>query len=204
MRFRSTRSRLILALTASTLAAMLTTTTPAAAAPAGQHATRLSGTTAVTTAPGIAATLLRAGVLPLPVPPTGFAVGYRHGLTVTYGIRITGGNPDLAGPSGDILHSGGIYFTSLRKHLEIGRFDIDLAAGKIYATEINFAPGRIAVLDLDLSKLNVGSHNGATVLSGIGLRLDAAAAGALNATFGLALPTDGSLTFGTAVVTLRT
>ena len=112
-------------------------------------------------------------------------------------------NPDLAGPSGDILHSGGIYFTSLSKHLEIGRFDIDLAAGKIYATEINFKPGRIAVLDLDLSKLTVGSRNGATVLSGIILRLDPAAAGALNATVGLALPTNGSLTFGTAVVTLR-
>ena len=204
MHFRSARPRLILALTGALLAALVATATPAVAASAPQQAARLSGTTAVTTAPGIASTLLRAGVLPLPVPPTGFAIGYRHGLTVTYGFRITGGNPDLSGPSGDILHSGGIYFTSLHKHLEIGRFDIDLAAGKIYATEINFAPGRIAVLDLDLSKLHVGSRNGATVLSGIGLRLDAAAAGALNATFGLALPTNGSLSFGTAVVTLRT
>lgn len=201
MRIRSTR--LTLALTGSVLAAMLATTAPAVAASAPQHTDRLSGTTAVTTAPGIAATLLRAGVLPLPVPPTKFAIGYRLGLTVTYGFRITGGNPDLAGPSGDIQHSGGIYFTSRRKHLEIGRFDIDLAAGKICATEINFKPGRIPVLDLNLSKLTVSSRNGATVLSGIGLRLDPAAAGALNATFGLALPTNGSLTFGTAVVTLR-
>ena len=60
------------------------------------------------------------------------------------------------------------------------------------------------MLDLDLSKLTVGSRNGSTVLSGIALRLDPAAAGALNATFGLALPTNGSLTFGTAAITLRT
>ena len=36
--------------------------------------------------------------------------------------------------------------------------------------------GRIPVLDLDLSKLTVGSRNGSTVLSGIGLSLDPAAA----------------------------
>ena len=58
------------------------------------------------------------------------------------------------------------------------------------------------MLDLDLSKLTV-SHSGRdTVLSGIVAKLDPAAAGALNSTFGIALPTDGSLTFGTARVRL--
>lgn len=153
---------------------------------------------------GIAGTLIGAGVIPLPVPGTSFRLGYNRGLDVTYGFRIVGGNPDLAGPSGDILHSGGIYFTSLRgKHLEIGKFDIDLSAGKIFATEVNFARARSAVLDLGLKNLKVTKKGNSTVLSGITLKLDPAAAGALNSTFGIKLPTDGSLTFGSAVITLR-
>ena len=41
------------------------------------------------------------------------------------------------------------------------------------------------------------------MLSGITLRLDPVAARALNATFGLKLPTDGSLTFGHAQVAIN-
>lgn len=93
---------------------------------------------------------------------------------------------------------------SFRGKLEIGKFDIDLAAGKIFATQVNFEKARIAVLDLDLSGLKVTTRHGATVLSGIIVKLDPAAADALNATFGLSLPNDGSLVFGSATVTLRT
>ena len=200
MRLRSTG--IVLALMSSVLALVVSTAGPAAATPA--HTTSLSGTTSVTTAPGIAGTLIGAGVIPLPVPGTSFSAGYHRGLQVTYGFRITGGNPDLAGPSGDILHSGGIYFTSLRgKHLEIGKFDIDLAAGKIFATQVNFAKTRIPVLDLGLANLKVTTKGKTTTLAGVSLKLDPAAAGALNATFGIKLPADGSLTFGSAVVTLR-
>lgn len=205
MRLRSTG--IVLALMSSVVALVVTTAGSASAGPVTSGITRavtLAGTTSVTTAPGIAGTLIGAGVIPLPVPGTSFRPGYTRGLNVTYGFHITGGNPDLAGPAGDILHSGGIYFTSLRgKHLEIGKFDIDLAVGKIFATEVNFASARIPVLDLVLTNLKVTSSPRSTVLSGISLRLDPAAAGALNATFGIHLPTDGSLTFGSAVVSLR-
>ena len=177
--------------------------------PASKHSahsassTRLHGLTTVTTAPGIAKALLGAGVAPLPVKPgTKFKVARVHPLKVSYGFPVTGGNPDLTGPSGDIFHSGGITFRSRTAKLEIGKFDIDLAAGKVFATEINHAPGRIAVLDLDLSGLQVKTTATRTVLTGITVRLDSAAAGALNATFGLALPTDGSLVFGTARVAI--
>jgi hypothetical protein len=168
------------------------------------HHKSLSGTTSVTTAPGIAKTLLGAGIVPLPVlPRTRFGVAKFAPLEVRYGFPITGGNPDLTGPSGDINHAGGISFVSRKAHLEIGKFDIDLAAGKIFATEVNHASARIAVLDLDLSGLKVATKGGCTTLSGISLKLDPAAAGALNATFGIALPTDGSLVFGSAVVQLH-
>lgn len=197
--------RLLIAVTTALSAMLALTAAPAVATPARASAgSGLSGATAVTTAPGIATTLIRAGVLPLPVVPgTGFRLGYSDGLTATYRFPITGGNPDLAAGTGDILHSGGINFVSRRSRLEIGRFDIDLAAGKVFATQVNYAPARLPVLDLDLSGLTVASRDGATVLSGITVRLDGVAAGALNSTFGLGLPTDGSLVFGSATVTLR-
>lgn len=202
MRLQRFKARLVLAISGLLVLGAFATATPASATPSRTAAT-LRGTTAVTTAPGIAAALLKGGVVPLPTPGTGFGLGLFGGLNVTYRFPITGGNPNLAGPSGDILHSGGIDFVARGKQLEIGRFDIDLAAGKIYADEVNFAAGRIPVLDLDLSGLKVSTPAGSTVLSGISVKLDPAAAGALNSTFGLALPTDGSLVFGSAVVTLR-
>ncbi len=162
----------------------------------------LSGTTAVTTAPGIAGTLVKSGVIPLPVPPASVRLGYDHGINLTYGFPITGGNPDLDHGTGHILHAGGVNFLGLRGgKLEIGKFDIDLAAGKVFAREVNFEANRIPVFDLDLSKLQVTTRHGTTVLSGIGLDLDPVAADALNTTFGLGLPDDGSLLFGTARVT---
>jgi hypothetical protein len=203
------RIRRLFIATGATLACLLaglTVAGPATATNRHHHhpsASGLHGVTRVDTAQGIAGTLLRAGILPLPVRPTCFGVHLRDGLVVSYGFPITGGNPDLSGPSGHILHSGGINFVSARAHLEIGKFDISLADGKIYATEVNHAAARIPVLDLDLSALSVTARHGATVLSDIGLRLDPAAAQALNATFGIALPTDGSLVFGHAQVTLR-
>jgi hypothetical protein len=197
---------MLLSALACAAAAGLALASPASASTAArpQGHSALSGTTAVTTAPGIAQALLSKGILPLPAPPAGFAVRYAGGLAVTYSFPVTGGHPSLSPLGGDIYHAGGINFASLTgKHLEIGKFDISLAAGTIYADQVNYAPGRIAVLDLGLSGLKVTHRGSATVLSGITLRLDPAAANALDATFGLSLPTDGSLVFGTAVVTLR-
>ncbi len=201
MRLHTITARLVLPLSGLLLVGAIATAVPASATVTGKPALR--GSTSVTTAPGIATALLRGGVLPLPTRGTGFSIGLRGGVNVTYRFAITGGNPNLAAPSGDILHSGGIDFVGRGRHLEIGRFDIDLAAGKIYADQVNYAAGRIAVLDLDLSHLKVTRPHGSTVLSGISVKLDPAAAGALNGTFGLALPADGSLVFGSAVVRLN-
>ena len=70
---------------------------------------------------------------------------------------------------------------------------------------MNCKPAKITVLDLDLTGLKVGTGRcGSTVLSGITATLDGAAAGALNATFKLALPTDGSRQFfGMSKVVLK-
>ena len=204
MKLRTTRTAVFVTAVTAAVAATLAAAPAATAAPSAPTTSALRGTTEVTTAPGIATTLIGRGILPLPVPSTSFRVGYSGGINVTYGFPVTGGNPDLSGPSGDILHSGGINFVSLRgKRLEIAKFDIDLAAGKIFATQVNGASARVPVLDLDLSRLRVSQSRGTTVLSGITLHLDRAAATALNSTFGTGLPTDGSLVFGTGKVTLR-
>lgn len=199
--------------TIATAAAMTVALAPVAQArnaphwnPHSSHSTSSSlGTTTVTTGRGIAATLLKAGIAPLPLlPRTGFGVSFRHGLQVSYKFPITQSTANLATASGDILHTGGIVFASRKASLEIGKFDIDLAAGKVFARQVNYAPGKVAVLDLDLSGLKVTTGaKGSTVLSGIIVRLDAEAAGAINATFGTALPADGSLVFGTAKVELK-
>lgn len=212
-RFRRTHlqpraKRITRAVTAALAGAALTLTAlvaaPAAGAAKAPAVTRPIGFTAVTTAPGIASTLIKAGVLPLPVvPQTKVSLSLAHGLAVNYFFPITSSTANLTKGTGDILHTGGINFVSRKAKLEIGKFDIDLAAGKIFATQVNYAPARIPVLDLDLSGLKVGKflHN-STALTGIKVKLDPVAAGALNKTFGLGLPTNGSLLFGTALVVL--
>ena len=176
------------------------TSTPAASSSAAKPL----GVTTVTTAPAIAPTLLKAGILPLPVfPKTSFGVSLKNGLAVSYGFPITSNTANLAQGKGDILHAGGINFVSRHAKLEIGKFDINLAAGKIFAKQVNFAPANIPVLDLDLSKLKVTKTSRGTLLSGITLKLDPAAAGALNSTFHIALPTNGSLVFGSATVLIK-
>ncbi|NYJ73444.1 hypothetical protein [Allobranchiibius huperziae] len=205
MRSRVITATLAIAVAATTASVALAGPAEASAAHrARPAAASLSGTTTVTTAQGIAPTLLKAGILPLPVPDTRLGLRLFPYLAVSYGFPITGGNPNLSGPSSDILHRGGIDFVSLRgKSLEIGKFDVSLADKKVYATQVNFAAARIPVLDLDFSGLVVKQRNGTTNLSGITARLDPAAAGALNSTFGTALPADGSLVFGSVKVTLK-
>jgi hypothetical protein len=201
MSLRAVRTKVIVGLSGVAVAGLVATAAPADAA--ASATTSLRGTTAVTTAPGLATTLIGKGVLPLPLPGTGVRLGFSGGLNVTYSFPITGGNPSLSPLGGDIRHAGGIYFVSLRHRLAIGNFDIDLAAGKVFATKVNFADARVPILDLNLDGLQVSTKNGATVLSGVKLYLDPVAAGVLNSTFHLGLPTDGSLLFGTVLVTLR-
>lgn len=201
MTLRGVRTKLVLGVTGVALAGLVATAAPAAASP--HTSSTLRGTTAVTTAPGIATTLIGKGVLPLPLPGTGIGIGFSGGLTVTYKFPITGGNPSLSPLGGDIFHSGGINFVSFRGHLSIANFDINLPTAKVYATKVNGAAARVPILDLNISGLKVTTVRGATVLSGIKLYLDPAAAGVLNSTFNLGLPTDGSLLFGSATVTLR-
>src|SRR6478672_1354418 len=125
---------------------------PAASAKANKPGYSDLGATVVTTAPGIAQTLVDAGITPAGVGDTGVKLLTSNGLQARFTFPITKNTADLSTGTGHIRHGGGIVLTSDSASLEIGKFDIDLAAGKVFAHQVNYADGpRIPVLDLDLS-----------------------------------------------------
>ena len=128
------------ALLATGVTALGLVAAPAAQAHAPRTHHRSLGTTTVTTAPGIASTLLKARIVPLPVPGTSSASRCGAVSRCPTASRSRATPPIWAPARGDILHSGGIKFVSRQGLLEIGKFDIDLAAGKVFATQVNFAP----------------------------------------------------------------
>lgn len=198
---RSSRTIAAVAVTAASLAGGAALAAPADAVTPAHTDSGLHGYTEVVTAPGIASTLVGAGVVPLPVKTTRYGVsGSGADAQATYRFAIRGGNPNLSVPKGDIYHRGGIDFASVSAQLAVTGFDINLKAGKIYATSVGYKHAKVALLDLDLSGAQITKHNGRTTIADVGLKLDPVAAGVLNQTFGLDLPTDGSLVFGTGTV----
>jgi Htaa len=191
------------ALTATMLAGGLAGAGTAAAAP--DTATPLrSGTTTVTTGPGIATTLLRNGILPLATPPGRQGFGYgRGGLTTSFSFPVTGGAVDLATLAGTITHRGGITFVNLRsgKRLAVSDFVIDTRTGTLTA-RVNRTSTRIAVFTLDLSAATVDAAGTTVKVGNIDVRLTAGAADALNQALGTHVFADG-LDLGTARTTLR-
>jgi hypothetical protein len=194
-----------LAVTGAATAALLgagLTGTAAAQAPA---ATRLTGgTTTVTTGPGVAGALLRAGILPVATPPgrQSFSVG-RHGLATSFSFPVTGGAVDLTTLAGTIKHRGGIVFINLRngKRLSVSDFVIDTTTGTLTG-RVNRTSTRVPVFTLDLSAATVSASGHQVKVGNIDVRLTAAAAGALNQTLGTSVFA-GGLDIGTARTSLR-
>ncbi|MGL1489085.1 hypothetical protein ACSTJG_24965, partial [Vibrio parahaemolyticus] len=85
----------IAAVTVAAASAVVVALAPAASAQpvsplTPQHgASSRLGTTTVTTAPGIATTLLSAGIVPLPQTGTSVGISFGGGLRVSYGFPIT-------------------------------------------------------------------------------------------------------------------
>ena len=119
MRSRNTRTA------AATLAAPLLAgalAAPAGAVTAGSAADTASsaataatgGSTRLIIAPGVAAALVHAGVVPLPDAPATASVTHgAAGPTVRYTFPITGGSLNLAKVSGAIGHAGGLHLYNL-------------------------------------------------------------------------------------------
>jgi len=151
--------------------------------------------------------LLGAGIVSLPVPPSR-VVGTTTSLKLTF--PVTTGRVDSKTLAGRIRHSGGVLFVQRDgtgwKTLQLSEFTINIGS-QSYITAIVNGGKRLRVLELDLSNaaINKYTRKGRTfvTISKVAVGLNDTAMGAVNATFGAALPTGDVIPFGTADVPAR-
>jgi hypothetical protein len=188
---------------AVTTASAATSQGAAARAAAGVHLR--GGTTAVTTAPGVVAALLRHGIVPRAIWPGSERVLYgKTGPAVRFAFPVTGGLVTLSPLGGNIYHDGGIVFRNTKngKTIEVSQFTIDLTHGDLTGI-VNANPAaRVPLFRLGLAhaQLTVGRH--LVKARGIVLTLTWVAAKALDAALGTRLFSVG-LELGTARTVLR-
>ena len=110
---------------------------------------------------------------------------------------ITGGKLDAKTFAGTITHSGGIALSKGATSVALTDFQIGIDD----TPELTALVGgtRVPILSVDLSALKTDTTGGTITLTGAGLKLTAAAAGALNQAFGTTAFTEGLL-LGTATV----
>ena len=163
------------------------------------------GTTAVTTAPGVASALLQNGIVPRAIwPGSERVLSGRTGPAVRFAFPVTGGLVTLSPLGGNINHGGGIVFRNTRngKAVEVSQFTIDLTHGDLTGIVNGNPAARVPLFRLGLShaKLTVGRH--LVKARGIALTLTSVAAKALDAALGTKLFSAG-LELGTARTVLR-
>jgi len=176
------------------------------AAPGGTAGVHLrSGTTAVTTAPGVASALLQNGIVPKAVwPGSERVLSGKNGPAVRFAFPVTGGQVTLSPLGGNIYHDGGISFRNTRngKAIEVSQFTIDLTHGDLTGI-VNGNPAvRVPLFRLGLSHARLAVCRHLVKAQGIVLTLTPVAAKALNASLGTKLFSPG-LELGTARTVLR-
>lgn len=195
---------------ASLLLAPLFSTATASAStqsPAGPHSSvRLrGGTTTVTTAPGIAVTLIKNGIVPIGIAPGTERLTLVNGSPAAkFAFPVTGGKVSLSPLGGAIDHRGGILFADVKtgKQVEVSNFIIDLTHGDLTGIVNGNPSARVALFTLSLAhaKLSAGKH--CLTATGITVDLTAGAAAALNSALGTTLFA-GGLGLGTAATSVR-
>lgn len=177
------------------------------AAPQAQAAKlRLDGKrTTLTTDPGTTSALFGAGIIPLPVAPSAIAP---TADAARYTFPITRGKVDATTLAGTISHSGGLLLAQRDgmgwKALSLTRLQITITGAPNLTAVVN-GGDRLEIATLDLGSADISNYmkNGRSYVSikNVGVTLNATAMGALNSTFGTALPTEVRL--GTANVLAR-
>jgi hypothetical protein len=157
------------------------------------------GATTVALDPGAAAALDSLGVSVSPVRP---ASAGKEGISfpITFGLVST----DTLG--GQIRHLGGLKLSKGDASVSLTRFFIDIDDEPSLSGLVGVGQkggNRAELFTLDLSGLKVEPGKRSIKLSGVGLKLTAGAAQALNGAFGTTALTEG-LTIGTATVQART
>ena len=162
------------------------------------------GATAVTTAPGVASTLLGKGIVPLATWPGSQSVLSLGGPAVRFTFPVTGGQVALSPLGGQVDHSGGILFLNAAngKTIQVSQFIIDLTHADLTGIVNGNPAARVPLFNLVLSHAKLATGNHTVTASGIGVTLTAAAANALNTALGTSLFSAG-LNLGTAATLLR-
>ncbi len=161
--------------------------------------------TTLTTDPGTTSALFGAGIIPLPMAPSSITP---TSDAARYTFPITGGRVDAKTLAGRITHSGGILLAQRDgmgwKALSLGKFTINITGAPNLSAVVNGGQ-RLAIADLDLGDAQIKKYmkGGRAFVSikNVGVTLNATAMGAVNATFGTALP--DSVKLGTANVLAR-
>jgi hypothetical protein len=169
---------------------------------------RLDGSkTSVTVVPSTLQVLLGASIIPLPVAPSP-VMGTADSLK--FAFPVTGGTVDSKTLAGKIRHSGGILFVKWNgmgwSTLKLTNYVINIGNESFITAKVNGGP-RLRVLELDLSGATIKqfNRNGRTFVSVMDVKvgLNDTAIGAINTTFGTALPKGSVIPFGTADVLAR-
>lgn len=161
--------------------------------------------TSLTTDPGTTTALFGAGIIPFPMKPSWITPTKD---AARYTFPVTGGRVDAKTLEGRIYHSGGLLLAQRDgmgwKALSLGKFTIHVT-GKPYLSAIVNGGKRLAIADLDLGDAQIKKYTkrGRAYVSikNVGVTLNATAMGAINGTFGTALPDNVEL--GTANVLAR-
>jgi hypothetical protein len=161
--------------------------------------------TTLTTDPGTTSALFGAGIIPLPIAPSSITP---TSDAARYSFPVTGGKVDAKTLAGTIRHSGGILLAQRDgmgwKALSLGKFTIHVTGAPYLSAVVNGGQ-RLAIADLDLggAAIKKYSRGGRAYVSikNVGVTLNATAMGAVNSTFGTALP--DSVKLGTANVLAR-
>ncbi len=195
----------------ATMAGLVAGPVAAASSASASTATRSAqvrltgGETTVTTAPGIAATLLGHSIVPVATLPgtEGARIG-GGGVAVPFTFPVTGGWLNTKKLTGTIWHQGGILFADVPagKQILVSDFVISVHQGVLTAEVNGNAKVRVPLLTLSLAHARIHAGRHSVRISGIVLTLTSTAASALNSTFGTTLFTSG-LELGTASTVLR-
>jgi hypothetical protein len=177
------------------------------AAPGAQAAkVSLDGSrTTLTTDPGTTSALFGAGIIPFPIAPSTITP---TSDAARYTFPVTGGKVDAKTLAGVIRHSGGLLLAQRDgvgwKALSLSTFTIHVTGAPYLSAVVNGGQ-RAAIADLDLGDAQIRKymrHGRAFVsIKNVGVTLNATAMGAVNTTFGTALPE--SVELGTANVLAR-
>jgi hypothetical protein len=204
----ATGAGLLLAPLLGTTAASASTRAPASTkAPAGTSSSvwLRGGTTTVTTAPGIALTLIENGIVPVGVAPGTEQLALVHGSAAAkFAFPVTGGRVSLSPLGGTIDHRGGILFVDYKtgKHVEVSNFIIDLTHGDLTGIVNGNPSARVALFTLSLAHAKLSASKHCLTATGITVDLTAGAAAALNGALGTTLFA-GGLDLGTAATSVR-